>query len=189
MSLFIRGLGWWGFGCLQTAGSLRQHIQNRPDKLGFLRMASFLTCCCTRVTLSCSVPPISTYKSYRYIDTDRRVNKAPLKSTEEIEKKAAPHCTWHFVTSDDAVLSTEVKVEACPQCPGATVTPRGRSRWAALMSSMSDRHAGPPPTLPHTKRWCIQMFAYATDVGLIHGSSPGGTAGDLLLTFSGFRCS
>lgn len=52
-------------------------------------------------------PPISTYKSYRYTDTDRRVNKAPLKSTEEMEKKAAPHCTWHFVTSDDASHSQE----------------------------------------------------------------------------------
>lgn len=109
MSLFIRGSGWWGFGCLQTAGSLRQHIQNRPDKLGFLRMASFLTCCCTRVTLSWrpAVSPISTYKSYRYTDTDRRVNKAPLKSTKEMEKKSAPHCTWHFVTNDDASHSQE----------------------------------------------------------------------------------
>lgn len=153
MSLFIRGSGWRGFGCLQTAGSLRQHIQNISDKLGFLRMASFLTCCCTRVTLM------------MHLILERNKNKLA------------------------AVLSTEVKVEACPQCPGATVTPRGRSRWAALMSSMSDWHAGPPPTLPHMKRWCIQMFAYATDVGLIHGSSPGGTAGDLSLTFSGSRCS
>lgn len=59
---------------------------------------------------ACSVvvpPPISTYKSYRYTDTERRVNKAPLKSTKEMEKKAAPHCTWHFVTSDDASHSQE----------------------------------------------------------------------------------